>query len=64
LIKIAKTVFDPPEPSDGKRFLVMRFWPRGISKEKVDSWMKELGTPKEVIRKWKRVLAEFPVEAD
>ena len=31
----------------------MTMWPRGISKEKVDAWLKDLGTPKEVIRKWK-----------
>ncbi len=53
MIKIAKTVYDPPEPSDGKRVLVMTLWPRGISKQKVDVWMKELGTPKETMKRWK-----------
>ena len=53
MIKTDKTVYDPPDPSDGKRILVMRLWPRGISKAKVDVWMKDLGTPKEVIAKWK-----------
>ncbi len=53
LIKIDKTVYDPPDPSDGKRILVMRLWPRGIAKKKIDVWMKDLGTPKEVITKWK-----------
>jgi uncharacterized protein YeaO (DUF488 family) len=31
----------------------MTYWPRGISKEKIDSWRRELGTPKELIRDWK-----------
>jgi uncharacterized protein YeaO (DUF488 family) len=53
LIKISKTVYDPPEPSDGKRVLVMTLWPRGISKGKVDIWMKDLGTPRETIKRWK-----------
>jgi uncharacterized protein YeaO (DUF488 family) len=53
LIKIQKSVYDRPEPSDGKRILVMTMWPRGISKEKVDLWMKDLGTPRELIREWK-----------
>jgi len=53
MIKIEKRVYDKPEPSDGKRVLVMRLWPRGVSKEKVDVWMKELGTDRELIRKWK-----------
>lgn len=53
MIRIEKTVYDKPEASDGKRVLVMTIWPRGVSKEKVDVWMKELGTPKELIADWK-----------
>jgi uncharacterized protein YeaO (DUF488 family) len=53
LIKIQKSIYDKPEPSDGKRVLVMTLWPRGISREKVDLWMKELGTPKELIHEYK-----------
>ncbi len=53
MIKTAKTVYPKPEPSDGKRILVMRFWPRGVSKDKVDVWLKELGTEKELIKRWK-----------
>jgi len=53
MIKIDKTVYDVREESDGKRVLVMRFWPRGVSKDKIDVWIKELGTEKELIRKWK-----------
>jgi uncharacterized protein YeaO (DUF488 family) len=53
MIKIEKSIYDKPEPSDGRRILVMRLWPRGISKGKVDIWMKDLGTERELIRKWK-----------
>ena len=53
MIKIEKTIYDEPEKSDGKRILVMTLWPRGVRKEKVDLWMKELGTPREVIKSWK-----------
>jgi len=52
-IKTEKTVYDKPEPSDGVRVLVMRLWPRGISKGKVDLWVKEVGTEKELIKLWK-----------
>lgn len=31
----------------------MALWPRGVKKEKVDVWLKELGTPKDLIKKWK-----------
>src|SRR5579872_1097729 len=53
MIKTEKTVYDKPEKSDGARILVMRFWPRGISKDKIDLWMKDLGTDKDLIKKWK-----------
>lgn len=54
MIKTSKTIYDEPDDSDGKRILVMRLWPRGVSKGKVDLWLKELGTDISLIRKWKR----------
>ena len=53
LIK-TKNIYEPVEPDDGYRVLVMRFWPRGISKNKIDEWEKELGTPPDLIKKWKQ----------
>lgn len=55
MIKTSKTIYDPPEPSDGERILVMRLWPRGVSKEKlkIAAWKKELGTEPDLIKKWK-----------
>jgi uncharacterized protein YeaO (DUF488 family) len=53
VIKIEKTVYAPPDKSDGRRILVMTLWPRGVSKDKVDVWMKELGTPRDLIRRYK-----------
>lgn len=53
MIKTEKSIYDKPDRSDGKRILVMRIWPRGISKDKIDAWMKELGTEKALIKKWK-----------
>jgi uncharacterized protein YeaO (DUF488 family) len=52
-IKTDKTIYDEPGPSDGLRVLVMRLWPRGISKDKVDLWVKEVGTERELIKLWK-----------
>ncbi|MBF6178249.1 DUF488 domain-containing protein [Nocardia otitidiscaviarum] len=48
-----KRVYDPPEPSDGRRILVDRLWPRGISKQaaEIDEWAKEV-TPSAALRKW------------
>jgi uncharacterized protein YeaO (DUF488 family) len=48
-----KRAYDPVSPSDGRRFLVERLWPRGLSKEKLrlDAWLKEVG-PSTQLRKW------------
>lgn len=48
-----KSVYDPRSPQDGKRVLVMRFWPRGVRREAADIWFRELGTSPELIRDWK-----------
>ena len=44
-----KRIYDLPSPEDGYRLLVMRRWPRGIRKEAVDFWDKELA-PSEPLR--------------
>jgi uncharacterized protein YeaO (DUF488 family) len=48
-----KRVYDEPSQDDGKRILVDRLWPRGLTKEKakVDLWMKEVA-PSNELRKW------------
>jgi uncharacterized protein YeaO (DUF488 family) len=48
-----KRAYDPPSREDGKRILVERLWPRGLSKEKadLDLWVKEIA-PSPDLRKW------------
>jgi len=48
-----KRAYDPPTAGDGKRILVDRLWPRGLTKEKlkVERWMKEIA-PSNELRKW------------
>ena len=48
-----KRVYDPVSPADGKRFLVERLWPRGLSKGKLhlDAWLKDVA-PSTELRKW------------
>jgi uncharacterized protein YeaO (DUF488 family) len=47
-----KRIYDPAEAKDGKRFLVDRLWPRGLSKHmaKLDGWLKEIA-PSDALRK-------------
>ena len=39
-----KRVYDDPTPADGKRILVERLWPRGMTKSRaaVDLWLKDV----------------------
>src|SRR4051794_35012257 len=48
-----KRAYDAPSKADGKRVLVDRLWPRGVSKEaaELDGWAKDL-TPSDELRKW------------
>ena len=48
-----KRVYEPAEASDGKRVLVDRLWPRGLSKEQaaLDCWMKDIA-PSAALRNW------------
>jgi uncharacterized protein YeaO (DUF488 family) len=48
-----KRVYDPPANSDGRRILVDRIWPRGITKAdlQIDAWLKDLA-PSTELRKW------------
>ena len=38
-----KRVYEASATDDGTRVLIMRLWPRGIRKSRVDIWLKELG---------------------
>ena len=51
-IQIEKTIYAKPSASEGKRILVMRFWPRGVKKEKADLWLKDVGTDPKLIKDW------------
>ena len=48
-----KRAYDAPTKSDGRRILVDRLWPRGLSKEDaaIDEWLKEVA-PSNELRKW------------
>ena len=51
-IKI-KRVYEQPDKNDGRRILVDRLWPRGLTEEKagVDLWLKDIA-PSTELRKW------------
>lgn len=48
-----KRIYDDANQNDGKRVLIDRVWPRGVSKEQaqLDEWLKEVA-PSSDLRKW------------
>ena len=48
-----KRIYDAPSEHEGKRILVDRLWPRGLSKDKakIDYWAKDIA-PSNNLRKW------------
>lgn len=52
MVKI-KRVYELPSPADGRRILVDRLWPRGLSRERagIHEWAKEVA-PSDRLRRW------------
>ena len=48
-----KRIYAEPDPSDGRRILIDRLWPRGVSKEaaQIDFWARSIA-PSNELRKW------------
>jgi uncharacterized protein YeaO (DUF488 family) len=48
-----KRVYDPPSRQDGRRILVDRLWPRGVSRKtaRIDEWARDLA-PSTRLRRW------------
>jgi len=49
----ARRVYEPPQDSDGRRVLVDRLWPRGLSRDRahLDEWLKSIA-PSTELRRW------------
>lgn len=48
-----KRIYEPADNDDGKRILVDRLWPRGVSKNDahIDAWVKDVA-PSAELRRW------------
>lgn len=71
-IKVRRA-YDTAAPDDGRRFLVDRFWPRGISKERaqVERWLKEAAPSADLCRwfdhdveRWEEFRQRYRAELD
>jgi|SRR6187200_1247698 len=54
-----KSIYDSIENSDGIRILISRYWPRGIKKEKIDKWYKDLSPSKNLLKDYKNGEIDF-----
>ncbi len=68
-----KRVYDPPLPSDGRRILVDRLWPRGLTKEDaaLDRWDRDIAPSNELRKelghdhsRWDELRARYFAELD
>ncbi len=67
-----KRVYEAPEAADGRRVLVDRLWPRGLSKQRaaLHTWLRDLSPSDELRRKvhaapddgWDNFLKEYRKE--
>lgn len=48
---VLKRVYEKPSAADGARVLVDRLWPRGVKKDAIDLWLKDLA-PSHQLRHW------------
>jgi uncharacterized protein YeaO (DUF488 family) len=50
---LTKRVYEPSARSDGRRILIDRLWPRGLSKQnaQIDFWAKSVA-PSPALRRW------------
>lgn len=55
-----RRVYHPPDDTEGTRALIMRLWPRGIRKSRVDVWLKELGPVLPLLRAFRGGKISWP----
>ena len=49
-----KSVYEPADPSDGKRVLTTQYWARGVPRTAVDEYVRKLGPSRELLHAFKR----------
>jgi len=57
-----KRAYEPASPNDGRRYLVDRLWPRGVTKRslQLSAWLKEVAPSEELRRSYCHDPALFP----
>ncbi len=58
MIRVGR-IYDPPSSDDGERLLIMRYWPRGVRKDAVDGWERELAPSADLLRAYRAAQIEW-----
>ena len=61
-ILTAKHIRQHRSPDDGDRILVMRRWPRGVRREAVDSWLRDLAPSTDLLREFRETGSDPAVQ--
>lgn len=59
-----KRIYEAPSPDDGHRLLVMRVWPRGVRKDRVDAWDRGLAPSRELLTDLRSEAIGWPAFAE
>lgn len=43
------SIYEPQPENPGLRVLIMRIWPRGVRKDRIDVWMKDASPTRELL---------------
>ncbi|MBO6864181.1 MAG: DUF488 family protein [Alphaproteobacteria bacterium] len=57
-IRTHRHVRQKPEAADGTRIVVMRWWPRGVSRESVDCWLRCLAPSEKLLHEYRGMETE------
>jgi uncharacterized protein YeaO (DUF488 family) len=57
------SVYDPEQPP-GYRVLTMRYWPRGVRRERVDVWLRDAGPSRELVGRYSHGQMDWPAFAE
>lgn len=49
----SKSIYEAAAPEDGHRILATNYWPRGVSKERAGTYVRELGPSRELLRAYR-----------
>jgi uncharacterized protein YeaO (DUF488 family) len=53
------SIYDSPDHA-GCRVLVMRYWPRGVARSRVDVWLKDAAPSTELLRSYRHAGLAWP----